>query len=334
MRPLPWLLAALMPLAACAPEAPAPEIPWAQAPTAQLPRWLSEAGIYSDLATLTPAPGVQTYTPAFPLWTNGSGKQRLIRLPEGATIDNRDPQRWRFPVGTVLAKTFTYEAVEGRPGVSAVETRVIARTAEGWIYGEYLWDAQGKEAQRMPDRWSDRAVDLAQKDGEIRRHTLPGQLACRACHETHVGDPVLGVDPLNVSPEMAEALPFAAPIQGQRLADLPGRTEAEREVMGYLIGNCVHCHHGQLDDVIGENAAFSLRPQDLVANTVQQPTGSSASGDGIRVVPRQPEESALYAAVVEAPQQRRPIFRPMPPMGVDTPDPRAKALLRRWIMGL
>ncbi|MFN3198779.1 MAG: hypothetical protein ACE366_10270 [Bradymonadia bacterium] len=307
--------------------------PWALAPTGSPPRWLSDVGVYNDLTTLTPSADFRLYTPAFPLWTNGSGKQRLVKLPKGATIDNADAVAWRFPVGTVIAKTFTYDDVEGRSGTVAVETRLMARQTSGWIYAEYLWNAEGTDARKMPEGWSARAVDLATTEGETRRHTLPGHLECLSCHETHRGAPVLGIDPLNTSPQMVEALPFSAPIKGQQLADLPGRTPEESAVMAYLIGNCTHCHHGDLE-AGGENTSFSLLPDQLVARTVGQRTESSASGAGVRIVPRQPQRSAIFQAVVHAPHQTRPRFRPMPPLGVDVPDPEAKRLLETWIMQL
>ena len=43
----------------------------------------SELPLYQNSAEQTPAPGVYAYEPAFPLFSNGSDKQRLVAGPDG-----------------------------------------------------------------------------------------------------------------------------------------------------------------------------------------------------------------------------------------------------------
>jgi hypothetical protein len=96
------------------------------------------------------------------------------------------------------------------------------------------------------------------------------------------------------------------------------------------VGNCITCHNG------GEsiNSAFSLYPEDAVGNTVDRPT-ESETGEGIRVVPGDPDQSVLYITVVEAGRSGyRGPFKVMPPIGADVIDPDASAVLGSWIENL
>lgn len=70
------------------------------------------------------------------------------------------------------------------------------------------------------------------------------------------------------------------------------------------------------------------------SNTVDQPT-ESETGEGIRVVPGDPEQSVLYITVVEAGTTGyRGPFKVMPPIGADVIDPDASAVLGAWIENL
>jgi mono/diheme cytochrome c family protein len=98
------------------------------------------------------------------------------------------------------------------------------------------------------------------------------------------------------------------------------------------VGNCAYCHNGR---DTSENAAFSLEPPDAARTTVDRETDSSASGVGLRVVPGDPEGSAVFEAVVLARAADYPgDLKPMPPLGIDRVDPRAAQALRRWILEL
>ena len=106
--------------------------------------------------------------------------------------------------------------------------------------------------------------------------------------------------------------------------------DEETAALSYFVGNCITCHN----DGDSINSSFSLYPEEAVGNTVDQPT-ESETGEGIRVVPGDPEQSVLYVTVVEAgaPGYRGP-FKVMPPIGGDVIDPDASAILGSWIENL
>lgn len=323
------LCALLVGASGCGEDDPAPA-PWLLDPALPMPTWLSAAGIYADRLTLAPADGFVVYEPPHPLYSNRATKQRLLWLPPGTRIAV-GPDGWGFPLGAVLVKTFSYRHVEGRFGDVAIETRVIRRAADGWQYGVYHWDEGGDEARLAAPRWPEARFLLEDLNGSDFTYVIPGELDCEACHATHGDPPVIGLGPGNLDPALALDRPelFEAPPAAD---PLPARSEPERAAMSYIVGNCAHCHHGAPR---GDNASFDLRPAALVANTVGVPTESSASGDGIRVVPGDPAGSALYEAVVSA---RDPgyagDFKPMPPVGIVDLDREAADILADWIDSL
>jgi len=291
-----------------------------------LPERLSQVGLFSDVEARVPAPDLRPYTPLHPLWSNGADKERLLYLPPGGRIEPGD-DGFDFPVGTVLAKTFTLPDLEGRLGTVPIETRLLYRTRTRWSYAEYVWSADGSDADLLERDWAALGLRLTDAAGQTFRYTLPGAVDCESCHGAPGDSPVLGISRWQQPPEVADL--YSRPPE---TAELPARTPLEGEVIGYVQGNCAFCHHGRRT---GDNASFSLLPQDFVANTVNRETESSASGVGVRVVPGDADGSAVFQAVVEA---RSPDYtgdlKPMPPVGIERIDPRAERILRAWIEAL
>jgi hypothetical protein len=100
-----------------------------------LPMHLRDTGL-SDARNLS-------FSPQYPLWSDGARKRRWIYLPPGTAIDASRPDAWEFPAGTRLWKEFAV----GAP----VETRFIERLADGtWRYATYVWNEEGTDATLAP----------------------------------------------------------------------------------------------------------------------------------------------------------------------------------------
>jgi hypothetical protein len=304
------------------------------------PERLSETGLWADASATAFAPGVRPFEVQYPLWTDGAAKRRWVYLPDGATIDARDPYAWSFPVGTKLWKEFRFER--------RVETRYMEHVADGtWVYASYVWPADGGEAVRGPDG----GVRGATATGLGTRHDIPSVQDCRACHEASPGR-VLGFGALQLAGERDPLAPHAAlpepdalgldellasgrlegSAQAIRAAARPidARTPRERAVLGYLHGNCGGCHNAS-----GPLASLGLELEyrhDALApalrTALSQPSRYLPDGarDAKRIVPGDAEASVLY---------RRAASRfgalQMPPLGTHAVDAEALALLREWI---
>ncbi len=315
----------------------APELP------AAIPGRLSETGLYAPGSTERLAPGVFTYVPQYPLWSDGAQKRRYVRLPEGTSIDASDPGAWQFPVGARLWKEFAH----GR----RVETRMIERTATGWTFVSYAWDADGRDATLVPAEGLPGAAEV--RPGVW--HDIPSREDCLACHGGHAV-PVLGMTPLQLSPDRdplaphaetppPEALDLAGLTRAGLIRGLPAdgpaprvaaRSPRERAVLGYLSSNCATCHVASrpIPDVDlslvtrleGEASATG----DVLPTAVGRPSRfrlrETGGPESVRIVPGRPDRSLLLRRMAS----RHPVVQ-MPPLGTHVPDSDAVSLLEVWI---
>ena len=317
-----------------------------QTAPASPPQTLSETGLYADVRMREIDPRHLAFAPQYPLWTDGARKRRWISLPAGAVIDASDADAWVFPPGTRLWKEFAFD---GR----SVETRLIERLpGGGWLFAAYEWSADGREAVLAPARGRRGAFPL---EGG-RSHTIPGVDDCKACH-MGTGSVVLGFSALQLSPDRDPNAPHAEPPPApgvdldylvdrgllvglpERLGKSPPRIDAatptERAALGYLHGNCGHCHNqrGPLRNVelfLFHTADAAVEP--ARASTVGRPVRDPAPGqtpDAVfRVEPGAPERSALYQRMAS-----RYALLQMPPLGTELVDEKAVQLIKGWIAG-
>ncbi len=294
-------------------------------PTTQWPPWLSELTLDPHAQGDDAAGGGLAYEVGHELWVDGADKHRLLLLPPADVIDDRDRARWQFPVGAVALKTLS---IEGQP----IETRAIRALDDGaWEYVAYRWNDDASDAQQL-------ALDQPESIelGSGRVYQVPSRLNCRQCHES-APVPLLGVSELQLAEaghgdddELSRFDRLGVLLAGapQRPLQLDAPDPATAGVLGWFVGNCVHCHHGG----DGENASFDLGPAVALENIIGQPAVGSASGSGIRIVPGAPERSLLFLAV--AGEADTPDVDSMPPVAASTRDEVAIATLRRWIEGL
>jgi hypothetical protein len=317
----------------------------------ELPPRLSQTGLFAVGEPGRIAPGLQAFTPQYPLWSDGAAKRRWIALPPGTAIDASDADAWQFPPGTRLWKEF---ALDGRP----VETRVIERRADGqWLFGSYVWQPDGREAWLAPPRGQ--VLALATAPGG--RYEVPGRGDCLACHDG-AAVPVLGFGALQLSPDRDPLAPHREPprqpdldlpalvrlglLRGLPAALLaaPPRIAAadarERAALGYLHGNCAHCHNDdgnpapvalRLAQSVADPAGGLKRVRDSLIGAASryQPTVVDADDDDWPVVqPGRPSHSVLTVRL----RSRQPQAQ-MPPLGTRIADEAALALVERWING-
>jgi len=273
-----------------------------------LPMHLRDTGL-SDPHNLS-------FSPQYPLWSDGARKRRWIYLPPGTAIDASRPDAWEFPAGTRLWKEFSL----GGP----VETRFIERLADGsWRYATYIWNEEGTDATLAP---AEGIAALPTREG----YSIPSQSDCRACHES-AAVPVLGFSALQLSSDRDPLAPHTdarsdidldALVERGLVMNLPpggtrpriqASSPIERASLGYLHGNCGHCH----------NDSETRVPVDLtLAESVV--AGPASSDHVLRSLLN--VRSRLLARVSSRNPQRQ-----MPPLGTRLVDVEALALLERWI---
>ncbi|MFN8060242.1 MAG: hypothetical protein U0Q12_13885 [Vicinamibacterales bacterium] len=310
----------------------------------QPPQLLSQTGLYSDVKRLVVDPRNRSYSPQYPLWTDGASKRRWVQLPPGQSIDARHIDAWEFPVGTRLWKEFSF-------GGRRVETRMLMKASTArWELASYVWNATGTDATRVPASGMPAAVEVAPGTW----HAIPSVDECRACHDSNGTEP-LGFTALQLSedrdPLAVHAEPFndgditfgrllgeelvrnVAPDYRESAPRIPATSPRERAVLGYLSANCGACHN-----TVGPLASLGLsfrQPAfggglDIVRAGLAKRTSWDRPGappDTTRVVdPGAPESSALLVRMAS----RRPASR-MPPLGSVVADRQALEMVSAWM---
>jgi hypothetical protein len=130
----------------------------------ELPDTLTE----TDLTTLDSAAlarkGVVSFAPAYPLWSEDSGKMRAVRVPRGTSIKfDKATQKFSIPDNTRFYKTFLKKITQrdGQTVWRKIETRLIVARADGQnpdgtvgtkaLFGTYAWNEEETEARLVRD---------------------------------------------------------------------------------------------------------------------------------------------------------------------------------------
>lgn len=281
-----------------------------------LPLVLSDSGLFEEGVNGPYAAGVRAYDVRFPLWTDGAEKVRHILLPPGTAIDTRDPNGWFFPVGTRLFKEFR---VDGVP----VETRLTWKVAnEYWVYVSYRYRADGSDADAVPD---------GEPDARSTTHDIPSQAQCRNCH-SGVPDFVLGVSAVQLDQPTWDLFTEDGILDVETTrGQVPG-TPIEQAALGYLHGNCGHCHGEhhfagstlplRLWLPVGTAAADDAPAWQTTSGI---PASHDIEGTQTLVVPGNPEQSQLFVRMGD-----RSVLQ-MPPLGTEQADPQGMQAVRSWI---
>lgn len=139
-----------------------------------------------------------------PLFSDYTSKLRMIVLPQGAQAEYHPTETFRFPVGTIIAKTFYYDKAalplgEENPAnrllfanhkkkptphesslhnIIMIETRLLVRQSDGWDALPYVWNEQQTDATL-------RVGGDLQKIGDAH-YVVPSKAECASCHSTGI----------------------------------------------------------------------------------------------------------------------------------------------------
>jgi len=308
-------------------------------PGAVLPGELRCTGLYSDWASRTLRCGVQPYTPAHQLWSDGAEKHRYVWLPPGETIDVTNPDDFVFPVGTRFWKEFHV----GPAGSQRLgETRYLLKVKGGWLYTAYVWSADGTTAIQAND-----GIDDLFGSG----HTVPTRDQCKTCHSGR-RDYVLGWDFVMLG-EGASGVTARMLAEGGRFGQvepswlelsIPGDA-VERSALGYLHANCGTSCHNETTNATAKPSGLFLR---LEAAEMVSVLSTDAARSGINRLPSPnadyqdltlPDAGDFYDFRPLDPERSLSLARmayrgsvtAMPPIASHAVDPEGVALVKAWV---
>ncbi len=224
---------------------------------------LSAYGLYAGVPSdLVPAAGVARYELSSPLFTDYALKQRLLKLPEGEAMQIGPGPNPELPEGTIVAKTFYYDADFRDPslGRRVIETRLLVLRAGQWSSATYIWNEAQTDAVVSLDGATTEVAWIS-ADGVARRteYEIPDEVACVTCHQSNDDVALLGVglDHLNRNVERdgrrvnqwshLQDLGAVAPADVStlpRIVDYRDPSASlEDRARAYLDINCAHCHN-------------------------------------------------------------------------------------------
>jgi hypothetical protein len=294
--------------------------------------YLSETGLYLDIASQTFAPDLIEFAPTHVLWSDGAVKRRWLRLPPGATIDTADMDAWRLPVGAQLFKEFR------APDGTLLETRLIERIAstgdddDDYWTGAFVWRADESDAVFAED---------GAENVNGTQHDVPDAVKCRTCHGGEPGF-ALGVSLVQLS-GAGTGTRVADLVAAGRLSVAPSAEfvtpgdAVTAAALGYLHANCGHCHSptgaARPDvDMTLRLSAFDTTPEATAtwAATVGMPlTRFMAPGISLRIAPGDPDKSGLYIRMSQRGSRAQ-----MPPLATEFVHEAGLEMVRAWILSL
>jgi uncharacterized repeat protein (TIGR03806 family) len=227
-----------------------------------------------DMKEQKPALNVLPYLPSSTLFTDYAHKKRFVWMPVGTKATyNGDGNILELPVGAVLIKTFYYDNVQNVTPVGAtriIETRIMIRKSDGWIFADYVWNAEQTEAyfdlagSITPITWKDENNVTHSAD-----YKIPTEVQCIVCHKSqHLEDNgtlttkyiPIGIKPQNLNwnydyptgqkNQLTQWIDkgylknnFSLPSAANTAIDYNDVTKSlELRARSYFDSNCSHCH--------------------------------------------------------------------------------------------
>ncbi len=313
---------------------------------------LSDYEIFQmPMEELKPASQVFEYDLNTPLFSDYSQKQRLIKLPPGTRINYKPSGPLDFPVGTIIAKTFYYDAdlTDASSPRQLVETRIMEHRPDGWVGIPYLWNSEQTDAE-LAIIGATVDVSWVHSDGKPRSnsHLVPNLNDCKRCHTDTKMHP-LGPKAGNLNRDLAihgsqknqlvhwkntgmiDDLPELSEIPKLAVWNDESTGSVAHRARAYLEVNCAHCHNP-----IGpaRNSGLHLnieetKPYHLGVFKTPVAAGKGTGGRLYGIVPGKPDESIL-----EYRMQTTTSGEIMPEFGKSLVHDEGLALIRTWIKEL
>ncbi|MCA9593221.1 MAG: hypothetical protein KC776_07915 [Myxococcales bacterium] len=336
------------------PPAKAPKVFVTPAPEGEPYDQLSDWHLFENGPSQKPAERVVPYEVISPLWSDGASKHRFIHLPEGKTIGYSAEDRWKFPVGSILVKTFGYlhDQRDASAGERLLETRLLVHESDGWKAHTYVWNDEQTDAVRKSagTTLSVSTIDSAGASVTFD-YGVPNSTKCSECHGKDAPDTLggktrqldrdhdYGKGPENQIDHLYDLgfLDAAPPPAAERvhLTDPMGDAPVAERARSYLDANCSHCHEtgGSASQSGLQLTWFETAPGTDAATwgVCKVPTSAGGANCGLvhDIVPGKPEDSVLLCRV----KSREPKVQ-MPPLATLQEDKNGVALLSEWIAQL
>lgn len=307
---------------------------------------LSSYHLFDDLATQTPASDVVPYALATPLFSDYTTKDRFVRVPPEGSLAWQDTDVFRAPVGTIVAKTFSYKVDRREPAGARrpLETRLLIRQDAGWIGGSYVYPEGDPSEATLAIAGAMVDAHWIHDDGTERTnaYVVPNKNQCKECHAEHdeIVD-LLGPKARNLNADgqlehlielgvVTGAPPPATWPAGIHAYD-PASGTVEQRARAWLDINCAFCHNARGIARTSGLYLDAMQTTPLSLGICKPPVaaGRGSGGRAYAIVPGQPDASIMMFRL----ESIEPDIR-MPELGRNLVDAEGAALVRAWISSL
>ncbi len=230
-----------------------------------VPRLLSQTGVFSNTASMTPTENLLPFEPNSKLWSDRADKLRWLSIPAEKKISWHARDNWVFPQGTVAVKHFELPVNTNDPTqIKRLETRLIVVQADGNIYGvTYRWRADNSDAELlMTGATEDISITAADGSTWTQTWAYPSPTECIDCHNAESAK-ILGVNTRQLNKNFTypnlgthnqlvhwNNLNLFSPafssnqVQSfDQMVDISDTSATlEQRVKSYIDVNCAHCH--------------------------------------------------------------------------------------------
>lgn len=319
-----------------------------------LPKLLSEFKLFEgELRQQRPAKDVVFYELNAELFSDYAAKDRFIKLPAGTQMQYRESGVLDFPVGTVIAKSFSYphDARKVVGDLRILETRIEMLTETGWYGASYIWNDQQTDAT-LSLGGHDTAVKWTDQHGKQQhiRYQIPNANQCITCHSQDKKFVPIGTTAQNLNRSSSHSgkdveqlahwatrgLLAGLPASHSDIAQWPrigheNSGTVETRARAWLDVNCAHCHS---PGGSARTTGLDLRWQqhDLAKVGLWKTPVAAGPGSGGRkfgIVPGKPDESILMHRLESDDPKAM-----MPNVGRSMVHDQGIALVRNWIESL
>jgi glucose/arabinose dehydrogenase len=312
-----------------------------------LPRHLSEAGVFSKMSALEPAPALLRCEVNLPRWEPGSYVRLWLAVPEGSPIHYSADRDWQLPPGTVVVRHYDWvmDATTNPSGpLKPLETRIIVIGAPQGYGASYRWKEDGSDAELVEDgdfadllfartqppeaaHWSFPAIDESLQSPTLNIAYVT-DLNTRQLNR-FIGEAQNQLVRLSKKGWLEPKVSLYDLPKLSRLSTLENKgMPLELRVRSYLDANCAPCHQpgGAARGFFDARFSTPLEDSGIVS-------GPLAAGDlGIAgaqvVVPGDPDKSILFQRL-----KRNDFFR-MPPTSYHSKTSPILPALEEWIRSL
>ena len=307
---------------------------------------LASYGLFTDLATRTPAEGVVPYALETPLFSDYTTKDRFVFVPPGTSLAWQDAAAFTAPTGTILIKTFSYLADRRDPAGARrpLETRLLIRGADGWTGASYIYAEGDTTDAKLAIAGGTIDATWIHDDGSDRSnaYVVPNKNQCKNCHAEH-DDVVDLLGPkarhLNKDDQLQalidRGLLTGAPPPAMWPRDVAAYDATsgtlDQRARAWLDINCAHCHNERgAARTSGLYLTFA-ETEGLNLGICKPPVaaGRGSGGRSYGIVPGKPDASIMLFRI----ESVEPDIR-MPEVGRNLVDAEGAALIRAWIAQL